>query len=192
MRTIGPNQVVPLHRALDPDSMLEFHAARLLVLIDTCGRTGRFTRRIDGRTKLAKLDFFLRYPTFLQRAQEVLAARSSIHVPYDATGEERESAMIRYRFGPWDPAYRNYLSFLESRGLLRVVGSNVEGYSLSAAGRRLAEALVQTPEFAPIVARAQSMIGNLASWSGSELKDFIYEIFDEEVSSRPYRAEITP
>lgn len=43
------------------------HLARLLVLLKAfSGRDG--TKTIDGLTKLAKLDFFLRYPTYLERA----------------------------------------------------------------------------------------------------------------------------
>jgi hypothetical protein len=42
------------------DDVLEFHAARLLLLLRHCG----ISNRIDGLTKLAKLDFFVRYPQF--------------------------------------------------------------------------------------------------------------------------------
>jgi hypothetical protein len=45
---------------LSADSVVEFHAARLLLLLNLCGTAGR----IDGLTKLAKLDFFVRYPDF--------------------------------------------------------------------------------------------------------------------------------
>src|SRR6266496_5531002 len=39
--------------------------ARLLILIASLSGP---TRSLEGRTKLAKLDFLLRYPTFLRRA----------------------------------------------------------------------------------------------------------------------------
>jgi hypothetical protein len=171
---------------------LEFHAARLLILLDICGRTGPFTRRIDGRTKLAKLDFFVRYPQFLERAQVALAARSEPHHSFRAVGPEREAPMIRYRFGPWDPRYRDFLAFLEARGLLRVVGQATEGYSLTASGRHLAEKFGDRAEFKPIVERATTMVGNLADWTGSALKDFIYEVFEHEVTALSSRQEIRP
>ena len=38
------------------DDVLEFHAARLLLLFRVCGTKDR----IDGLTKMAKLDFFVR------------------------------------------------------------------------------------------------------------------------------------
>ena len=45
---------------LSADDIVEFHAARLLLLLSVCGVAGR----IDGLTKMAKLDFFARYPDF--------------------------------------------------------------------------------------------------------------------------------
>jgi hypothetical protein len=49
---------------LSADDIVEFHAARLLLLLSVCGVAGR----IDGLTKMAKLDFFARYPDFSWRA----------------------------------------------------------------------------------------------------------------------------
>lgn len=182
---------VPLHRTVDPDDLLEFHAARLLILLEVCG-TGDRARRIDGRTKLAKLDFFLRYPRFLYEAHRSLGNEvgdlesQAVHIA------ELEAPMIRYRYGPWDPSYRDYLAFLESRRLIRVVGTNVEGYSLSGSGRRLANELMQNAAFVPLVQRAQSMVGNLAQWNGSQLKAFIYERFAAEVADLRFRDVISP
>ncbi len=45
----------------------DLHEARLLVLLRAfAGETG--AEKIEGLTKLAKLDFLLRYPVFLERA----------------------------------------------------------------------------------------------------------------------------
>jgi hypothetical protein len=51
---------------LDVDDVPEFHAARLLLLLRFYGRSPG--GEIAGRTKLAKLDFFVRYPRFLEAA----------------------------------------------------------------------------------------------------------------------------
>ena len=61
---------VPAGVQLRADDIVEFHAARLLLLFDLCGTSGR----IDSLTKMAKLDFFVRYPDFF--ALGVSAARS--------------------------------------------------------------------------------------------------------------------
>ncbi|MDQ3956240.1 MAG: hypothetical protein M3285_11905 [Actinomycetota bacterium] len=184
-----PTRDIPLHRSVDPDDIVDFHAARVLILLEVCG-AGERTRRIDGRTKLAKLDFFLRYPRFLHEAHRELGishpSRSKSARP------ELEAPMIRYRYGPWDPNYPNYLAFLESRGLLRVVGTDVEGYSLTRTGRQVAAELMRRPAFASIVSRAQSMLGNLSEWNGSQLKTFIYQRFSEEVEGLEFREVISP
>jgi hypothetical protein len=190
-QTIGMELVPPLHRTFDPDEALEFHAARLVILLEVCGH-GTNSKRIDGRTKLAKLDFFLRYPKFLEKVQEELVSRGQELAPYRSTGPETEAPMIRYRYGPWDPRYRDFVAYLESRGLVRIVGTTVEGFSLTAFGRRTARQLLGSRSFAPIVERANAMVGNLADWTGSALKDFIYEIFDEEVGQLSLRMEIQP
>lgn len=182
---------IPLYRTVDPDDLLDFHAARLLILLEVCG-SGDRSRRIDGRTKLAKLDFFLRYPRFLEEAHRHLAEQGRLSHPFIASAPEREAPMIRYRYGPWDPSYRDYLGFLESRGLLRVVGTDVEGYSLTPSGRRVAGSLMSRPVFAPLVERARNMAGNLSEWTGSELKDFIYRAFAKEVGELSYREVIEP
>jgi hypothetical protein len=188
---VAESQIPPLYRALDPDDIPEFHAARLLLLIHICG-TGSRARRIDGRTKLVKLDFFLRYPRFLERAEQVLFGEGRPHTDFDPGSEEIEAPMIRYRYGPWDPRYRTYLAFLESRGLVRKVGATLEGVSLTADGSRVAAKLRDQPEYRPIVERASAMVGNMAEWTGSEIKDFIYAIFDREVGQLTMREEIAP
>jgi len=46
---------------------VELHLARLLLLLDTFAQDAR-NPSIEGLTKLAKLDFLLRYPVMLERA----------------------------------------------------------------------------------------------------------------------------
>lgn len=75
-----------------------YHEARILLLID------RFTaakKGLNGLTKLAKLDFLLRYPAMLDR----LLVDDSINWPQGTqpTSSERlavESRMTRYKYGP--------------------------------------------------------------------------------------------
>lgn len=190
-RELGMEVIPPLHRPWDPDDSVDFHAARLLVLLLRCGE-GR-TNRIAGRTKLAKLDFFIRYPAFLGKARNaVLGSQRDANSQWHASGAEVEAPMIRYRYGPWDPRYRQFLVFLESRGLVRITITRPEKVSLTAVGRSLATQLAGRPSFRPIVERCDAMIGNLASLSGSELKNLVYDLFPSEVGNLPMRAEIQP
>lgn len=189
-RDLGIDAVPPLHRPWDPDDSIDFHAARLLVLLRRCGDGARHS--VDGRTKLAKLDFFVRYPSFLERARDQLRAEGTAMTSWQARGAEVEAPMIRYRYGPWDPRYRQFLAFLEARQLIRVSVSKPERVSLTAAGRRLAEQICTRPSFAPIVDRCDAMVGNLAALNGTQLKDLIYELFPAEIGDLPLRAEIQP
>src|SRR4051812_6425795 len=91
--------------------------ARLLLLIDAfTTKTGS----LEGRTKLAKLDFFLRYPPYLARALKLREP----HVQIDVEPQEQqniENSMVRYRFGPWDPSYFTILGRLIGKGLVQPV-----------------------------------------------------------------------
>ncbi len=188
MPVVGLTSLRPLYQPLDPDDIPELHAARLLILLAVCGEGS--PRQIKGRTKLVKLDFFLRYPRFLERALDVLASRGVQMEPLRQTASEVEAPMIRYRYGPWDPRYGDFIAYLEARGLVRVSGSRVEAFQLTAAGGRIAARLSGLEEFADLRARAQNARLPLASQSGTALKDLIYELFPVEVGSLQLRKQI--
>jgi hypothetical protein len=86
--------------------------ARLLLLIRAFTRPGR---TLQGRTKLAKSDFLLRYPEFFRRALAARGRPVSDEPEPDENNIERR--MVRYRYGPWDPAYYALLGSLLARGL---------------------------------------------------------------------------
>ena len=100
----------PVSLPLAADSIVEFHAARLLLLISLCGTADR----IDGLTKMAKLDFFVRYPDFFAAAKED-------QTPNPQVSGAVESAMIRHHYGPWDKRYYHILAYLESKQLIQIV-----------------------------------------------------------------------
>jgi hypothetical protein len=72
---------------------LTYHAARILLLIAFCGRPAR-NPFIKGRTLLAKLDFFLRYPAYLDKAVKIKLGTSLENLErYES--ENVETHMIR-------------------------------------------------------------------------------------------------
>jgi hypothetical protein len=109
MKSINQLGFAPASLPLSPDNVVEFHAARLLLLISLCGTGGR----IDGLTKMAKLDFFVRYPDFFAVAKKD-AVRSS------ESEESVESAMVRHHYGPWDKRYYHVLAYLEAKQLISI------------------------------------------------------------------------
>jgi hypothetical protein len=161
----------------------ELHLARLLLLLDTFAQDSR-NPSIEGLTKLAKLDFLLRYPVMLERALE--AKRQSIR-NVGVEEQERqsvESAMVRYRFGPWDHRYREFLNVLVAKGLASV---SVEGRKVTitatSAGRSVAAQIAKDPLFAPYVARAL-LLKRHFDLTATNLMQFIYDTFPEVVSLR--------
>src|SRR4030042_4296960 len=116
--------------------------ARLLLLIETFSR-GRKT--LEGRTKLRKLDFFLRYPSYFRRALK-LRGVSLEQRPETSGVEDLETRMVRYRYGPWDPAYFAILGRLIGKGL--IISAPIEsgiGYKANNKGREIANRLRDQP-----------------------------------------------
>jgi hypothetical protein len=171
---------------LAADDILEFHAARLLLLMHVCGTAGR----MDGLTKMAKLDFFTRYPDFFE------AARATIEPDTPSTPVDHsdavESSMVRHHYGPWDKRYYQVLAHLEARRLITVSKvKNSYQIALSAEGTEKAKALAKRPSFATLVERQKAVKKTFGGKSGTVLKNLIYKLFDEEVGKRTLGQVIT-
>lgn len=153
--------------------------ARILLLINAFTTP---TKSLEGRTKLAKLDFLLRYPSFMQRA---LAIRTSKQIMEVASEEKHniEGRMIRYRYGPWDPSYYAILGRLIGKGLVEVV-PNQRGlsYRTTEQGSQIAKAIAKEESWSEISERVKLLKQNF-NLSGNALKDFIYQHFPEVASA---------
>ena len=138
-----------------------------------------------GRTQLAKADFFLRYPKYLNQA---LAIRH-VEIKVDVGEADIESRMIRHRYGPWDPQYFTLLGRLRGRGLIEWVhtGTGV-GFRTSTRGKEVAKHVRSLEEWQPIAERT-GVIARHLSLSGDTLRKLIYDNFPDVVA-RPWGAEI--
>ena len=162
------------------DEVTELHAARMLLLLKICGSKGR----IEGLTKLAKLDFFCRYPEFFERAAAALETKAKAMI------EMNESPMIRHNYGPWDHRYYQLLPYLEARGLISVTQQGAAySFSLTGSGSDVAAALADELPFRKLRDHMQEVKRALGQKSGSQLKKMIYKLFPEEVAQRP-RGEV--
>jgi hypothetical protein len=174
----------------DLDESPDLHSARLLILLDTFvgGEPGA---GIEGLTKLAKLDFLLRYPVLLERALE---AKNKPTKSVELEDHERysvESEMVRYRFGPWDHRYREVLNILIAKGLAKIsIEGNMVVVLETDRGREQAQKLAQNETFSQYVKRAKVIKGNF-DVKGTTLKNFIYETFPEVLTLRS-NSPITP
>lgn len=153
--------------------------ARLLMLIDTFTTN---TRALEGRVKLAKLDFFLRYPRFLERALRIRGARDTGDVP--AAADDIENQMVRYRYGPWDPAYYAILGRLIGKGLVTTLPMKGGlAYKTTAAGRDVARRLAKDDAWKG-TARAARLLQRHLDLTGVRLKEFVYENFPEVAGAK--------
>lgn len=171
----------------DLDAVPELHAARLLLLIDAFGNNDN-EGSIEGLTKLAKLDFLLRYPVMLERALEAKGRTvRDVHLE-DHERQSVESEMVRYRFGPWDHRYREFLNILVAKGLAAV---SIEGRKvvimLTNEGRKVAKELSSIPIFEPYVRRSTLLKRNF-DMTATNLMRFIYQTFPEIVTLRSNKA----
>ena len=164
---------------IEPD----LHAARLLVLISVFCGEGQ-NGAIEGITKLAKLDFLLRYPVMLEHALEVKGRSTKGLSLADHERLSVESEMVRYRFGPWDHKYREFLNILVAKRLIfiRLEGRKVI-IGLSPCGYTLAEELAVEPIFQDY-ARRSKLLKSHFDIKATKLMQFIYETFPEVISLR--------
>lgn len=169
------------------DGAPELHMARLLVLLNAFAASDG-DGQVEGLTKLAKLDFLLRYPVMLDRA---LTAKGKSNREVGLEDHERhsvESQMVRYRFGPWDHRYREFLNVLIAKGLVTI---SVEGRKnvimLSDKGKQVADELAADASFEPYVRRSILLKRNF-DMTASNLMRFIYDTFPEVVTLRSNEA----
>lgn len=184
MRSLNRVGTQPASLPLSADDIVEFHASRLLLLLSLCGVSGH----IDGLTKMAKLDFFVRYPDFFETARAATAQESAAKTSDLAeSGAAVESAMVRYHYGPWDKRYYHVLAHLEAKRLITVTKKG-RSYriALTGLGHERAKALAVRPSFALLVERMREVKKSFGAKSGTFLKKLIYRLFDEEVGRRPF------
>lgn len=176
MKAICELARLPAGITLLADDILEFHAARILLLIRLCGTKNR----IDGLTKLAKLDFFVRYPQFFDRA----CAASGEHVR--SASDSIEASMVRHHYGPWDHRYYDVLAYLRSRGLIEIrKDRKTFKFYLTEIGINTAERFQADSSYQQLCAQMSQVKSVFGKKTGSALKELIYKIFEEEVAQKP-------
>ena len=165
--------------------------ARLLLLIDAFSRKRTDqVRYLEGRVKLAKLDFLLRYPRHLRRVLLAHGARPEQVEQIDPDEAPLDARMMRYRYGPWDPSYYAILGSLIGRGLVDVTplsGSGF-GYRTSTTGAQLAFELRADASFTHINDRLR-LLRRYLDKSGNTLKNYLYEL--PEIADATWHEDLT-
>jgi hypothetical protein len=156
----------------------DFHLARILILLYAA--SGRTNKPVKGIMKLAKMDFLLRYPNCLARVLIALGLDSDAEKITEAERNTIEARMIRFRYGPWDPRYRKWISLLSARALVDVSTKGRTVYvRLSEAGLNIAKKLASMDDFLPLVERGKLVGRCVGDFPATKLKDFIYDVFPE-------------
>jgi hypothetical protein len=156
----------------------DLHLGRLLVLFSVfAGRNGHGS--INGLTKLAKLDFLLRYPVYMERALKARGASPSDVEVADHERKSVESSMVRFRYGPWDFRYRRFINLLVAKGLAQIDTKGRTIYiSLTDAGLDVAKHLSRNEQFQDIAKRSR-LLKRHFNLSSTNLMKFIYKTFPE-------------
>lgn len=170
---------------------LAYHQMRVLILIAAVAGAQGSNRKLDGLTKLAKLDFLVRYPAVAPTVIADLDQRDPrLHLS-EPGGHEVEAPMIRYRYGPWDDRYYPVIGALVGRGLVRYAPGRRGSVALSPTptGRKLVEDLIQSNEWKVLGERCQAIAQHAGGLTGARLKGLIYERLPE-LMDRPHRQVI--
>lgn len=168
----------------------DYHVARLLLVVDAFG--GKDRDWFVGLTKLAKVDFLLRYPRALQ---DFMASRE-LQLPEELSVtnlEEQsvESPMIRYRFGPWDNQYYAMVGRMVGTKLAEQARGdrNEVLIRLTQLGRERAADIGRSAEWRVTAGRARLLAEVVADQSGSALATELYTLFGD-MFDRPHRTVI--
>ncbi|MFI7406570.1 hypothetical protein ACIBW9_39930 [Streptomyces sp. NPDC049541] len=173
---------------------LAYHQARVLLLVNAVSKDPNHARKLDGLTKLAKLDFLLRYPALAPKVLDQLSEsdpRLNLTHEEIATPTDVEAPMVRYKYGPWDDRYYAIIGALVGRGLLRYAKGRKGSVALAATtkGRRLAEEMSKARDWKAISERSEAISQASSGMNGNTLKDLIYQRL-ESLMDRPHRQVI--
>lgn len=173
---------------IDLEKNESIHLGRLLILLAEFSKGGK--SEMKGITKLAKLDFLLRYPAYLEKALEARGKKLKKAELKEFEKTSVESKMVRYRYGPWDFRYRKFLNILIAKGLIyyRTEGNTIM-IGMTKTGMQIAESFREDDSLDDLFERARVLRINF-DIKATRLKNFIYDTFPE-ISSLKFGQSIS-
>ncbi|GAA1749172.1 hypothetical protein [Streptomonospora arabica] len=158
-----------------------YHELRILLLVDAVAHAHPEPGAIDGLTKLAKLDFLVRYPMLASRVIDGLSAGDVLLHADSPDARGAESPMIRYRYGPWDDRYYPVIGALLSRGLI-IRGGRTRGRIAlrpTERGRAIATASASSAQWNDVADRCALIARHVGKLTGTRLAGMIQEKLPE-------------
>jgi hypothetical protein len=162
---------------------------RLVLLVDafSAGVDGR----LDGLTKLAKLDFLLRYPACLEALNAKRKLAEEFPEPNDDERRAIDAPMIRYKYGPWDERYYSLVGGLVGRGLASYEsGRGRVALKITETGAEMASSIRAVPSWRTISDRV-AFLSRHYDLPGSVLKDLLYDNLPA-LGPSPLRTRLEP
>lgn len=173
---------------------LAYHQLRVLLLVAAVSAEPGHGRKLDGLTKLAKLDFFVRYPALAPMLLDDLEGDDRMHVNEvdRLTPTLVQDPMTRYKYGPWDDRYYPVIGALVSRGLLRYAKGRRGSVALmpTAAGKALAAEVATDEVWREVADRCEAVAAASRGMTGNALKELIYDRL-ADLMDRPHRTVIS-
>jgi hypothetical protein len=164
---------------------------RILLLVSAVSAIPGNGRKLDGLTKMAKLDFLVRHPDYEEVVATGLREPNGGGMKHDDKALVTSRPMIRYRYGPWDNGYYSVLGALFGRDLLRYTRGKQGSVAirLTENGKALAQRVASDADWEPVVARIAEVSHRYGTYTGNQLKDAIYMMLPEAMD-KPYRTEL--
>jgi hypothetical protein len=164
------------------------HLGRLLLLLNVFAGDNHLGE-IEGLTKLAKLDFLLRYPVYLERAMIQAGKQMKKSPPMDYERISVEAKMVRFKYGPWDFRYRRFINTLIGMNLVYIRQGGRSYYlGITEKGVEKANELESKIVFSDLLERAKTIKTHF-NFSGTNLMKFVYKTFPE-IGTLQYGKEI--
>ncbi|WP_412270843.1 hypothetical protein [Dysgonomonas mossii] len=135
--------------------------------------------KIKGVNKIAKLDFLLKYPTYLN---EILSAsNTNVRVLIESfENNSIETLMSSYLYTPWDMKYRKFFNLLIAKDLISVGFENDDYFiQITSKGIILVQELYKNELFIEFQKRASVIRTHFGNYTDNYLSKILYDRIPE-------------
>ncbi|MFC3750099.1 hypothetical protein [Paenibacillus sp. GCM10012306] len=160
------------------DERDELHIIRILILIHSLigNKKDKVTVEL---TKLAKMDFLLKYPSALDSALTNLNKQKDVSIT-EAEKNNIETNILSFRFSPWSSDFRRLMVLLNAKSLIK--WERRERYLdiyQTPKGLELYKEVLKYTEFKSMIKQSQAIKTNISNLSGINLDSLLSKVLTE-------------